>query len=120
MSDPSDVSRAYAVMAEKWALPQSLMGGTAGMKAAGRRYLPRHPAENANVYAERAARAVLRNYFRRTVQKITGRLFSHAIIPSEDMLGLLKTYLQNVDLSGQGLNSFTKNWFEDALVCGLS
>ncbi len=120
MSDPSKVSRAYAAMAEKWALPQSLMGGTPAMKAAGVRYLPRHPAENATVYAERARRAVLRNYFRRTVQKITGRLFSHPIVASTAVAPRLLDYLQNTDLAGQGLNSFAKSWFEDALVCGIS
>lgn len=120
MYDPSKESRAYLAMAEKWALPRCLMGGTPAMKAAGTRYLPRHPAENSTVYTERAKRAVLRNYFRRTVQKISGRLFGHAITATPDLNPRLQSYLRNVDLAAQGLNSFAKNWFEDALVCGIS
>lgn len=120
MSDPSQPTADYRAMAEQWALPKALMGGTAAMRAAGPRFLPRHQAENTQVYAARAGQAVLRNYFRRNVQKITGRLFSHAVVASADLPPLLGQHLQNIDLSGRGLNSFAKSWFEDALVSGIS
>ncbi len=120
MSDPSQPTADYRAMAEQWALPKALMGGTAAMRAAGPRFLPRHPAENAQVYAARSGQAVLRNYFRRNVQKITGRLFQNAIVPTADLPPRLGEYLQNIDLAGRGLNSFAKSWFEDALVSGIS
>ncbi len=120
MMDPSKTSTLYDQMAEKWALPRTLMGGTATMQATGRLYLPQHPAENPAVYRERAKRTVLRNYFRRTVQKLVGRVFTDPIAPSPDMPQHLLGYLKNVDLMGQGLNNFAKNWFQDALVSGVS
>lgn len=120
MMDPSKTSTLYDQMAEKWALPRALMGGTAAMQAAGRLYLPQHPAENSAVYLERAKRTMLRNYFRRTVQKLVGRVFTDPIAPSSDMPKNLLGYLKNVDLMGQGLNNFAKNWFQDALVSGVS
>lgn len=120
MMDPSRTSALYDQMAEKWALPRTLMGGTAAMQAAGCLYLPQHPAENPAVYRERAKRTVLRNYFRRTVQKLVGRVFTDPIAPSPDMPQHLLGYLKNVDLMGQGLNNFAKNWFQDALVSGVS
>ena len=120
MNDPSLPSRLYEAMAARWALPQALMGGTLAMRAAGGRYLPRHPAENAAVYAERARRAVLRNYFRRTVSKLTGRVFAEPLAFSSDMPEELEALFRNVDLMGRGLNVFARDWFEDALVSGLS
>jgi len=120
MTDPSLSSAQYDAMAQKWVLPQTLMGGTPAMRAAGARFLPRHPAESSPVYAERAKRAVLRNYYRRTVQKIVGRVFSNPVIPDAHMPGSLKGYLQNIDMTGRGMTSFAQSWFQDALVCGLS
>lgn len=120
MNDPSKSSHLYDGMAARWALPHALMGGTLTLRAAGTRYLPRHPAENSAIYAERASRAVLRNYFRRTVQKLVGRVFAEPLILSEDMPQELVNILKNIDLLGRGLNAFARDWFEDALVSGLS
>ena len=120
MNDPSKTSPLYDGMAAKWSLPQALMGGTLAMQAAGTRFLPRHPAENSAIYAERASRSVLRNYFRRTVQKLVGRVFAEPLIISEDMPDELVNILKNIDLVGRGLNVFARDWFEDAMVSGLS
>lgn len=120
MNDPSKSSHLYDGMAARWALPHALMGGTLTLRAAGTRYLPRHPAENSAIYAERASRSVLRNYFRRTVQKLVGRVFAEPLILSEDIPEELVNILKNIDLLGRGLNAFARDWFEDALVSGLS
>tara|TARA_R100000005_G_scaffold95776_1_gene78730 strand:- start:4444 stop:5763 length:1320 start_codon:yes stop_codon:yes gene_type:complete len=120
MNDPSIPSQLYDMMAARWALPQALMGGTLAMRAAGTRYLPRHPAEHAAVYAERANRATLRNYFRRTVSKLVGRVFAEPLGLSEDMPEELRALLRNADLMGRGINVIARDWFEDALVSGLS
>ncbi len=120
MIDPSITSTSYDEMAAKWALPRALMGGTPAMKKAGNVYLPRHPAENPAVYNERAKRAVLRNYYRRTVQKIVGRVFANPVMPSTDLPSSIQNNFKNIDLMGRGLNAFAQSWFEDALVSGLS
>ncbi|USG59940.1 DUF4055 domain-containing protein [Sneathiella marina] len=120
MNDPSTPSLAYARMARRWALPQALMGGSLAMQAAGSRYLPRHPAEHGRTYAERARRSVLRNYFRRTVQKLTGRVLAEPLIIDTATPPVLVALLQNMDLMGRGLNIFARDWFQDALVNGLS
>ena len=120
MNDPSTSSQLYDLMATRWALPKALMGGTLAMRAAGTRYLPRHPAENSAIYTERASRSVLRNHFRRTVTKLVGRIFAEPLIISEDMPDELVAILRNIDLVGRGLNVFARDWFEDALVSGLS
>ena len=101
MNDPSKTSPLYDGMAAKWSLP-------------------RHPAENSAIYAERASRSFLRNYFRRTVQKLVGRVFAEPLIISEDMPDELVNILKNIDLVGRGVNVFARDWFEDAMVSGLS
>ena len=113
MNDPSKTSPLYDGMAAKWSLPQTLMGGTLAMQAAGTKFLPRHPAENSAIYAERASRSVLRNYFRRTVQKLVGRVFAEPLIISDDMPDEIVAILRNIDLVGRGLNVFARDWFED-------
>lgn len=120
MNDPSTSSQLYDAMAARWALPKALMGGTLAMRAAGTRYLPRHPAENGAIYTERASRTVLRNHFRRTVTKLVGRLLAEPLILSDDMPEEMVAILRNIDLVGRGLNVFARDWLEDALVCGLS
>lgn len=120
MIDPSRTSLSYDKMASKWDLPKTLMGGTSAMQQAGYRYLPKHPAETARVYQERAKRVVLRNYFRRTVQKLVGRVLSKPIVPSETVAPNIVSYLKNIDLMGQGLNTFAQTWFQDALISGIS
>lgn len=120
MMDPSTASVSYQQMAEKWELPLALMGGTPAMLSHEARFLPRHPAENERVYRERVKRSVLRNYFRKCVQRITGRVFAENFAISDDMPEILKEYLTDVDLMGRSLGSFARDWFVDALTCGIS
>jgi len=109
MIDPSTSSQLYDAMATRWALPKALMGGTLAMRAAGTRYLPRHPAENSGIYTERASRSVLRNHFRRTVTKLVGRIFAEPLIISEDMPGELmqSSWSSDVLKAGASQPSFT-------------
>ena len=120
MMDLSKPSRRYQYMADKWHLPLTLMQGSQAMQEAGQRYLPRHPAENDRIYQERARKTVLRNYFRRTVHKLVGQVFSEPLNIEKAIPEPLAALLEDVDLTGRGLTSFAQGWFEDAVVCGLS
>ncbi len=120
MMDPSKPSECYQRMSRRWRLPLTLMGGNQAMREASGIFLPRHPAENDRVYRDRISRTVLKNYYRRTVKKLTGRVFGDPLNPSEDVPPSILALLKNTDCTGRGLNSFAKDWFEDALVCGLS
>lgn len=111
---------AYQNMLAKWQLPRDLMGGTESMRDKSRLYLPRHPAETMENYEYRIERAVLRNYFKRSIKTLTGKVFNKPIAISEDVPEKIKQYLQNVDLMGRRLNVFAQDVFEDALVCGIS
>lgn len=118
--DPAMPSAACMRMAARWELPRALMGGTPAMRLAGPRWLPRHPAESGRHYHARLQRTVLRNFFRRTVQTLTGKVFSRPIVLGEDVPPRLRDLMEDVDLTGRHLNIFARDVFADALVCGLS
>ncbi|MBY0429895.1 MAG: DUF4055 domain-containing protein, partial [Rhodospirillales bacterium] len=111
---------AWNRMAAHWELPRTLMGGTAAMRAAGPRYLPKHPAENGHHYHTRLQRSVLRNFFRRAVQILVAKTFSRPLVLGADVPAPLVALMENVDLTGRHLNVFARDVFADAVVHGLS
>ncbi len=120
MTDPSIPSAAHVRMAAAWELPRALMGGTTTMRLHAGRYLPRHPAESGKHYYARLQRTVLRNFFRRTVQTLVGKVFARPIVLGDDVPPRLRALMEDVDLTGRHLQVFARDVFEDALVCGLS
>jgi len=58
----------------------SLLSGTRGMREAGEMLLPRSEGESEKGYAARLKRSFLKNYFRRTLQKMTGEVLSKKIV----------------------------------------
>ncbi|MBF0374879.1 MAG: DUF4055 domain-containing protein [Alphaproteobacteria bacterium] len=118
--DPSIPCAGHLRMAGRWELPRALMGGTAIMRAAGQRWLPRHPAESERHYQTRLARTVLRNHFRRAVQTLVGKVFSRPLLLGPDVPAPLVAMMEDVDLTGRHLDVFARDVFADALVHGLS
>ncbi len=118
--DPSVPGAAWLRMAERWELPRALMGGTRAMRQAGQRYLPRHPAESPHHYQTRLQRTVLRNFFRRTVTGLVGKVFARPLVLGADVPPRIAALMEDVDRQGRHLNVFARDVFEDALVAGLS
>lgn len=120
MLDPSMPCDAYRRMAGRWELPRALMGGTAVMRAGAGRWLPRHPAESRRHYQARLQRTVLRNFFRRTVQTLAGKVFARPLVLGDDVPAALRALIEDVDLNGRHLQVFAADVLADALVAGLS
>lgn len=118
--DPSMPSAAYTRMSGKWELPRALMGGTPAMRMLAYKFLPRHPAESGRHWHARLQRSVLRNFFRRTVQSLTGKVFARPLQFGQDVPPRLQALMEDVDLTGRNLHVFARDVFEDALVHGLS
>lgn len=118
--DPSMPSLAHTRMAGKWELPRALMGGTPAMRMLAYKFLPRHPAESGRHWHARLQRSVLRNFFRRTVMSLTGKVFAKPLVLGDDVPGRLRALMEDVDLQGRCLHVFARDVFEDALVHGLS
>ncbi len=118
--DPSMPSAAHTRMAGKWELPRALMGGTATMRMLAYKFLPRHPAESGRHWHARLQRSVLRNFFRRTVLSLTGKVFAKPLVLGDDVPPRLRDLMEDVDLTGRNLHVFARDVFADALVHGLS
>jgi hypothetical protein len=101
-------------MEQARALPRTLMGGTKAMRDAGREYLPQEPAESAQNYDNRLSRSVLFNVYGQAVEDLTGKVFSKPVHSQDDVPEDMASWLENIDLAGNDLNTFAKKVFEDA------
>lgn len=101
-------------------LPVALMGGTKAMQLAGQTFLPKNQRELDGDYEYRLSTARLRNYFKRTVQNTTGKLFSKPF-RVEGGLPVMEEIGWDVDMAGSDVQAFGRDLTIAALGgCGLS
>lgn len=116
-----DSSAVYLEMAKRWALPQTLMGGTLAMRAAGDTYLPREEKENPIAYQCRLDRSILYEGFADTVAKLAAKPFGDKIkVQNGDVPEALSQLLIDADLEGASLEAVMEEWFDDAILHGKS
>lgn len=109
---------AYRQMADAWALPLALLGGTRAMRAASSAWLPPEPREAAEAYANRVNRSVLFNAFKRTVDILAAKPFAKMLIIGEESDPLVRDMAGDVDLEGTDLQAFAKSLLVDMLIFG--
>ena len=113
-----DQGHAALEMAPRLAKFNALLDGTEGMREAGRKYLPQYSAETDRSYAVRLQRAVLFNYFARTVQALGGRPFSRKLqLKNADPK--IEALYDDIDFQGNNLHVFAQREFETALAKGI-
>jgi len=116
---PTTTSFAYDAMAAMWHKVQTVLDGTEAMRAAEQAYLPQHEAETTEAYAERLAKNTLFNLSKITLDSWVGRPFSDPIgfteVPSK-----VETVMDDVDLLGNNVHVFARNWFKDGLAKAYS
>lgn len=118
--NPGRESRNYQEMALRWHLPETLMGGTHAMRAAGTLYLPQDDKESDVSYAARLNRSFLLNGYARTVRSMTGKPFSKPIVLREGAGPQLAELTEDIDKEGRKLNLFMEEVFKTAMNYGLS
>ena len=118
--DPSTTSYNYDIMLPRWMKMEALLGGTETMRAAGPEYMPQHPEEESQRYSERLAAATLLNITELTLDALVGRPFSDPVKKSEDMPENIKMILDNVDLQGNNIDVFGRQWFKEGLAKGFA
>ncbi|MGE0209887.1 MAG: DUF4055 domain-containing protein [Lysobacteraceae bacterium] len=115
------VSDAVAGMQGDWQLIADLLGGTRAMRAAGERYLPKRPMEEASDYAARLGGATLFPALAETIKRLVGRVFSEPVGVNDDVPAwIAEEVLPDVDRQGRNLHVFAKEWFDEALSYGVS
>lgn len=110
----------YDTMLATWELVDDLMGGTAAMKAAGERWLPKEEGENARVYNARLARSVLYNGYKKTVQGLSRRPFAQPVSLVGELPESLAEMPKSIDSEGRGLHAFARELLKVAVNRGMA
>lgn len=120
-TSPATTSCAYDDMAPRWQLIETLLGGTRAMREAGEQYAPMHAEETQKGYNARIQGAVLLNMVEKTLNTLSGKPFSDPIKPNDDIPAAIKDkVLWDVDLQGNDLNVFCRQWFREGLAKALA
>ena len=118
--DPSKTSAAHNTMAVRISLVNALLGGTQALRAASEHFLPRYEVESDNNYRARVERATLVNYFRRSIESLTGKPFSTPVKFEDDMPQELVDISEDIDRQGNSINVFARRSFREGLAKGLT
>lgn len=118
--DPSTTSFAWDEMAPRWTKIESLLGGTEAMRDAGDLFLPQHEEESDPAYSERLSANVLFNMTELVLDSWVGRPFSDPVQLSEDMPEEIQAVTRDVNLQGDSIDVFARNWFRSGLSKAFS
>jgi hypothetical protein len=113
-------SMAWERMAVKWKLIDTVLGGTAAMRKAGRERLPPHPYETDEAYRERLSRATLKNYTSRTLENLTSKAFRDPPLLGSTFPQPLVDLAADIDGEYTGFVVFARAWFNKALARGFA
>lgn len=130
MADPSgtDVrdasvataTSAHRIMGPRWDVIRHVLAGTEAMRAAGVTYLPRHQEESQINYQDRITSTVLVNMTELVLDALVGRVFKLPLAVEDNVPAGVEALLDDVDLTGTGLNPFCRDWFQEGLAMGVS
>lgn len=109
-----------AALAAHWPIAEALLGGTAAMRAAGAKFLPKWPGEEKESYESRLATATLFPAFGRTLGVMAGKPFSKQITLGDDTPAKITAWCEDVDLQGNNLHTFAAMMMDEALGFGLA
>lgn len=115
-----DQSSEVQALAANWPIAEALLGGTAAMRAAGKKFLPQWPGEDRESYEARLSTATLFPAFGRTLGVMSGKPFSKQITLGDDTPESIKTWCDDVDLQGNSLHTFAAMMMDEALGFGLA
>jgi hypothetical protein len=100
-------------------LPEALKGGTEAMREAGTEFLPQEEGESEVKYQIRLQRSTLYEGYTKTIGRLAGEVFKEDIDISENTPEDHQEWFKNVDLEGNGLNTFMKQIFQGAIHEGV-
>lgn len=106
-------------MADAWRLVSDLMGGTASMRAAGERHLPKWPNEPLESYRSRLSASTLFPAFPETVEGLAAKPFSKPVTV-DDVPDAIKALFENIDLEGRKLDVFAHDGMVEVMSKGLA
>jgi hypothetical protein len=115
-ASPATTSYAHDFMSPRWAVIETLLGGTEAMRQAGETYLPKHQEETDEGYTNRLNAAVLTNFVEQTLDTLAGKPFTEPVTVNEDVPKAIQDQVLNdVDLQGNKLDVFCRQWFREGM-----
>lgn len=119
-NDPSMTSLAYDRMKPRWDLINAVLGGTETLRKAEQTFLPMHEAETAEGYKRRLEGTVFINRTEQVLNTLSSKPFADGLTVNEDVpTQITEQVLDNVDLLGNNLEVFAKQWFKSGLAKGF-
>ncbi len=119
-TSPATTSFEWDAMIETWTMIETLLGGTETMRAAGPMYLFQHEAETDGNYTERLGTNYLFNMMELTLDGFVGRPFSSEVVLNDDVPEKIAGLTENIDLLGNGLTVFCREWFREGVAKGFA
>lgn len=116
------MSAKFSQYQQDWRLVEDLWGGTQAMRDAGTTYLPMSTGEeqnNAKRYHERLNRTTLTNFFKKTIDKHTGKVFARDL-QFQDYDPEVLSWMDDIDLEGNNATQFSRPVFQAGYRIGVS
>lgn len=110
---------AWTVDEQERSVCRDLMEGITALRAARTTYLPQKELENDTAYQKRLDTATFFNQFSRTVDSLSGRVFSKEV-KFEDASDDWAAFEDDVDMEGNNLHVFAQEVFSAAIAEGIS
>lgn len=109
---PNSPSSDYEAMAPYWDMVSTILGGTAAMRQAGEKYLPKLEHETQSDYDFRRKWAKFTNVFRDIVETLAAKLFAEeASVGGDSASERIKALAEDIDGQGNHIHVFAGQCF---------
>jgi hypothetical protein len=106
-------------MTPRWQKMTAVLGGTETMREASKDLLPIHERESDAAYEERLLKTTFYNQTEITRDAMVGRPFSDPVTRA-DVPEAMSPLLEDIDLRGNKVDVFARDWFSDGLSKAFS
>jgi hypothetical protein len=116
--DPSNPSSAYGRMQDAWKTIDDILDGPSCIRAEGKRYLPKNPAETEDEFRRRNACAPWQPEFADIVQSLSSKPFGKEVGLKEGASARIKALAEDIDGKGNNLTAFCRPVFRSGVAKG--
>lgn len=110
----------FAKQVVRWKKMDDVMAGEDRMRAAGQVYLPRKGEEEQKFYDERLEGSWWYPFTERVWNVMSGKPFVRPVLVQGKVDAKIEMFLENVNLIGDGIHSFSRELFRTVLKYGLA
>lgn len=118
--DPSNPSGAYAKMRDAWLTIDDILAGPTVIRAKGKRYLPKNPAESEAEYKRRRLSAPWSPEFEDILRGLTAKPFAKEIGLRDGASQRILDLAEDIDGKGNNLTAFSQPPFRSGVARGMS